>query len=52
MVVQHQVIVDGFRNVDAADLIVFAMSLLRDDPDRIGGIIATDIEEVSNLVCF
>jgi hypothetical protein len=47
VVVAHQVIVDGLRDVDTAQRIARIACLLADDAQSIGGIIAADIEEVA-----
>lgn len=50
VVVFHQVIVDGLWNVDRAQFVVCLLSLLVDDAHRVGRIVATDIEEISDVV--
>ena len=50
MIVAHQVIVDGLRDVDTAQRVASLTCLLADDAQSIGGIIAADIEEVADSV--
>lgn len=50
VVVLHQVIVDRLRDVHAAHRVVGLARLLADDPYRVRGVVAADIEEVGDLV--
>ena len=50
VVAHDQIVVDRFRDMYAADRVVGLASLLRDDADRIAGIIAADIEEILDFV--
>ena len=50
VIVAHQVIIDGLRDVDTAQRIAGLACLLADDAQSVGGIIAADIEEVAYSV--
>ncbi len=50
VVVDHQVIVDGLGDVDAAQGIGFPGGFLRHDAHRIGTVIAADIEEAADAM--
>ena len=50
MVVNHKIIVDGFGDMDGAQRIAMRLGLLRDDADRVGTVVAADIEEAADLV--
>ena len=49
MVVDGQIVVDRFRDMDGPQLVAFPLGVLGDDPHRVGGIVAADVEEVANL---
>jgi hypothetical protein len=46
VVVQHQVVVDGLGDVDAAQRVVRAGGLLGDDADGVAAVVAADVEEM------
>ena len=50
VVVFHQVVVDRLGNVDRAQFVVCLLGLFVDDADGVGRIVATDIEEVTDVV--
>src|ERR1019366_9375981 len=50
VIIAHQVIVDGFRNMDTAQRIAALACLLAEDAQGFGGVIAADIEEVIDSV--
>ena len=50
MVVADQIVVDGFRDVDAAQWVIRSTGLLADDANRVRRVVASDVEEVTNAV--
>ena len=50
VVVFHQVVVDRLGNVDRAQFVVCLLRLFVDDTDGVGRVVATDIEEVADVV--
>ena len=50
VVVAHQIVVDGLRDVDAAQRIARPRCLLADDAHGVGRVVAADVEEVPDAV--
>ena len=50
VVVAHQVVVDGLRDVDAAQRVARPRRLLADDAHRVRRVVAADVEEVADAV--
>ena len=50
VVVFHQVVVDGLRNVDGAQLVIGGLGLFVDDAHGVRRIIAANVEEVTDVV--
>ncbi len=50
MVVDHEVVIDGLRDVDGTKLVAFQLGLLIDNTHSVRGVIAADIKEVAHIM--
>ena len=50
MVGDHEVVVDGLRDMDAAQVVARLVRLLRDDPHGVRAVVAADVEETADRV--
>ncbi len=52
VVVFHEVVVDGFGDVDGAEFVVGRLGLFVNDADGVRGVVSADVEEVADVVGF